>query len=186
MSTKKNAASPPTVTSSSSSSSSSSNLVPSELLNQLREIADSLGIQNEHHVPFLMASALLVTMVAARVVANNRALALFVPLGIAMRVTLPPLESFDAKKELKRVLRKDQLPDQHPDKPKGFFEKLATKAVASVTGELLTSAGYTLRTKTYFGVVHVCEVDLDATNTKCRWLGAFNKFYFVGQQATDE
>ena len=35
--------------------------------------------------------------------------------------TCPTVESFDAKKELKRVLRGHHLPEDHPNKPKGFF-----------------------------------------------------------------
>jgi hypothetical protein len=156
------------------------------VLSNLQDIAASLGIQNEHHVPFLLGLGLLLASVLARLVAANRGLALLVPLCGALRLTLPPVSSFDAKKELKRVLRKDQLPAEHPDKPKGWFEKMATKAAASVAGELLASAGYEVRSATYLGLAHVVEVDLDATGTRCRWVGAFNKFYFIGQSDRGE
>ena len=43
---------------------------------------------------------------------------LFVVLYFYLRQTCPSVGSFDGKKELKRVLRGNHLPDTHPDKPK--------------------------------------------------------------------
>lgn len=52
----------------------------------------------------------------------------------------PSNESFDAKKELKRVMRGAHLPKEH--QPKGFFEQGFNRLAASVTTELATSLGY--------------------------------------------
>jgi hypothetical protein len=56
--------------------------------------------------------------------------------------TCPSEVSFDAKKELKRILRGENLPENHPDKPKNFFDKTIARFNAAVTTELATSMGY--------------------------------------------
>ena len=47
-----------------------------------------------------------------------------------------------AKKELKRVLRGEHLPENHVDKPKGFFDQALSRINATVTTELATGLGY--------------------------------------------
>lgn len=59
--------------------------------------------------------------------------------------TCPTNDSFDAKKELKRVLRGHHLPENHPDKPKDdWFSSAIARVTASVATELATSLGYEL------------------------------------------
>jgi hypothetical protein len=56
--------------------------------------------------------------------------------------TCPSEVSFDAKKELRAILQGSHLPENHPDKPKGFFDKTFARLGAAVTAELATSMGY--------------------------------------------
>jgi hypothetical protein len=56
--------------------------------------------------------------------------------------TCPSEASFDAKKELRRILRGHHLPENHPDKPKNFFDKTIARVSAAVTTELATGLGY--------------------------------------------
>jgi hypothetical protein len=60
-------------------------------------------------------------MVATRILTavSRLATALAAPLaGLYLMSTCPSDESFDGKRELKRVLRGENLPEDHPDKPK--------------------------------------------------------------------
>jgi hypothetical protein len=140
---------------------------PSEMASKLYKFAEDagneMGIDNKNHVPYLMASTLFALFVIVKVISTFKILILLVPVYFIMKGTLPPVDTFDVKKELKRVLRKEQLPEQHPEKPKGWLNKIVTKAAASVTGELLSSAGYTCRHVTYFDCVTIFEVELTAT-----------------------
>jgi len=96
------------------------------------------------------------------------------------------MESFDAKKELKRILRKENLPDDHPEKPKGWLGKMASKAIASVAGEAMTAAGYTIKFDDFAGVVRIAEVELDVDKSTLVWVGVVNKWYFLKQVPAEE
>lgn len=56
--------------------------------------------------------------------------------------TCPSEESFDAKKELRRILRGHHLPENHPEKPKSWLDKTIKRVSAAVTTELATGLGY--------------------------------------------
>lgn len=67
--------------------------------------------------------------------------------------TLPPVESFEAKKELKRVMRGHHLPEDHPDKPKVRFLwsvcvldfnecRLTAKIIGLVIGDVNASSSF--------------------------------------------
>ena len=61
--------------------------------------------------------------------------------GLYLFITCPTNDSFDGKKELKRVLRGEKLPEDHPQKPKGFLEKAMAKVSASLEAEAAAFAG---------------------------------------------
>ncbi len=63
-------------------------------------------------------------------------------LFLYMVQTCPEESTFDAKKELKRVLRGYHLPEDHPEKPKGFWKETLARVTASVVTELSTGLGY--------------------------------------------
>jgi hypothetical protein len=90
--------------------------------------------------------ALVVAFVILRII--TKTLFLFYILGIpalalyAMH-SCPRPETFEPKKEIKRVLRGDSLPKNHPDKPaEDWLSQTFAKVKASVTTELATSLGY--------------------------------------------
>lgn len=93
--------------------------------------------------------------------------------------TCPSQLSFDAKKELKRVLRGHHLAESHPDKPKGFFEGLAARVAASVTTELATLPGYEVSMLPLAGAAIVTTVTVPTAKMECYWVGAFGKWYYV-------
>ena len=96
--------------------------------------------------------------------------------------TCPSDESFDAKQQLKRVLRGQNLPDDHPDKPRGFFQKTLAKVNASVTTELATSLGYEVSMFSALGACKVASVTVPSVNRTFVWLGVANQWRFLFAQ----
>jgi len=105
---------------------------------------------------------------------------LLLPIYYLLYSTKPDQSTFDVKKELKRVLRADNLPDSHPDKPKTFLGKLATKAAASLLGETATALGYSVRFNEILWCLVSVEVKLVVEKRKLVWVGLCNKWYYVG------
>jgi len=70
---------------------------------------------------------------------------LAIPLVILYSMqTCPDPNTFDAKKHLKRFLRGEYLPSNHPEKPKSWFAEPFTRLQATVTAEVATGLGYTV------------------------------------------
>lgn len=91
-----------------------------------------------------IALSLVGTFVAARCLAvvSRLATALAAPIcGFYLMSTCPTNETFDSKKELKRVLRGFYKSDADPSKPKNFFEKALAKVNATVEAEAAAFAG---------------------------------------------
>jgi len=109
-------------------------------------------------------------------------LILFIPLFFFAQATCPPDNTFDAKKELKRVLRGVHLPEDHPDKPKSWLEKTMSRVTASVATELATGLGYELCLTHFFGLGTLAVVEVDVANVKCYWIGCFNKWFYIMQK----
>jgi hypothetical protein len=93
--------------------------------------------------------------------------------------TMPSLESFDAKKELKRVMRGDYLPDDDVNKPKGWLNKTIARATASVTTELATGLGYEVSIMPIIGVAQLATVTVPSVNRSFYWVGAFGKWRYT-------
>ena len=91
----------------------------------------------------------------------------------------PKEDSFDAKKELKRVLRGKHLPETHPDKPKGFLERAAARIAASVATEISTLPGYELEMLNLGGAAIVVTMKIPTSNLICYWIGAMGKWNYV-------
>ena len=100
--------------------------------------------------------------------------------------TCPASTSFDAKKELKRVLRGQHLPEDHPNKPKGFLEEMAARVAASVTAELATFPGYEMEMTSLGGAGWLADVRVPAAKLQCFWIGAFNKWTYICSFDTPE
>eukprot|EP00580_Thalassiosira_gravida_P016651 CAMPEP_0201666904 /NCGR_PEP_ID=MMETSP0494-20130426/10614_1 /ASSEMBLY_ACC=CAM_ASM_000839 /TAXON_ID=420259 /ORGANISM="Thalassiosira gravida, Strain GMp14c1" /LENGTH=170 /DNA_ID=CAMNT_0048146463 /DNA_START=27 /DNA_END=539 /DNA_ORIENTATION=+ len=122
------------------------------------------------------------TFVAARCLAVISRLATFFAapaLGFYLFTTCPTNETFDGKKELKRVLRGDKLPEDDPNKPKGFFQKTMAKVSASIEAEAAALAGCKVEIMDLYGLVKVASIQHPMTKTAYFWLGAVNKWRFV-------
>ncbi|KAL9188015.1 hypothetical protein ACHAXT_006393 [Thalassiosira profunda] len=125
---------------------------------------------------------LLGTFVAARCLAvvSRLATVLAAPAaGLYLFSTCPTNDSFDGKRELKRVLRGDKLPEDHPDKPKGFIEKAMAKAAASLEAEAAVFAGCKVEILDLYGFIKVASIQHPITKTAYFWLGAVNKWRYV-------
>lgn len=85
----------------------------------------------------------------------------------------PNNNTFDAKKELKRVMRGAHLPEEQ--KPKGFFEQGLSRLAASVTTELATSLGYEISLTDVLGAAKLACVKVPVANAEFYWMGIFGK-----------
>jgi hypothetical protein len=68
-----------------------------------------------------IGGTMIISIIASRILSSfsRIATALAAPLaGLYLMSTCPTDDSFEGKRELKRVLRGEKLPDDHPDKPK--------------------------------------------------------------------
>lgn len=93
--------------------------------------------------------------------------------------TCPAEASFDAKKELKRVMRGHHLPDNHPDKPKGFLSETLARLSATVTAEVATGLGYEITMMDMAGAAKVVCVRVPAAKMDYYWTGLFGQWYYV-------
>lgn len=95
--------------------------------------------------------------------------------------TCPENSSFDAKKEVKRVLRGHHLPDDHPAKPRrgSFLEEWTAKISASVTTEVgAMTGGYSTEIAPLLGgCVKHAVVTLPTLGLTCEWIGAHGTWY---------
>ena len=110
---------------------------------------------------------------------------LILPLAYLYGVqTCPDPDSFDAKRELKRVLRGANLPEDHPDRPRGWLAENLARAAASVTTELAAGlGGYTTTLRSWLGgAVTVATVRVPGMNATCYWVGAFGRWTYVMQR----
>jgi hypothetical protein len=93
--------------------------------------------------------------------------------------TIPSNQSFDAKRELKRVLRGENLPADHPEKPKTWLEQTLSRVGATVAAEVAMGLGYEVSLTNVVGVAKVAYVRLPMAKMNCYWLGVFGKWYYV-------
>eukprot|EP00816_Leptocylindrus_hargravesii_P001896 CAMPEP_0196812208 /NCGR_PEP_ID=MMETSP1362-20130617/22383_1 /TAXON_ID=163516 /ORGANISM="Leptocylindrus danicus, Strain CCMP1856" /LENGTH=363 /DNA_ID=CAMNT_0042187719 /DNA_START=35 /DNA_END=1126 /DNA_ORIENTATION=- len=110
------------------------------------------------------------------------AMTLLLPLAIVLYCTCPSNASFEAKKELKRVLRGHHLPEDHPEKPKTWLEKSVAKIAASVTTELATVAGYEVSMWSLAGCMTVARVTVPSVQKELFWVGVCNGWFYVLQR----
>lgn len=111
---------------------------------------------------------------------------LLVPLLLYAAQTCPSDDSFDAKKEIKRVLRGVHLPENHPDKPKTWLAKTVAKVQASVVTEASTAFGYEVTlTKMWVFATVVCA-HVPVARVDCYWIGIFGKWRYVTMRAIQQ
>ena len=111
---------------------------------------------------------------------NTLVLLLLPLLYLHLLSTCPTNESFDAKQQLKRVMRGEHLPEEH--KPQGIFERGLNRLAASVTAELATSLGYEVSVTEYFGVAKLTCVTVPVASYEYYWVGVAGKWRYLGQR----
>ena len=103
--------------------------------------------------------------------------------------TCPANSTFDAKKEVKRVLRGHHLPDDHPAKPRkgNFLEEWTAKISASVATEVSAVAGgYSTDIAPLLGgCAKHASVTLPTLGLTCEWIG-FNDTWYHYRTYTPE
>jgi hypothetical protein len=114
------------------------------------------------------------------------ALGTFPALFLYLRHTCPDKESFDKRKELKRVLRGHHLADDHPDKPKSYFDRMMAKASASVTAETAVFAGTDIHVTSYQGAFLLVDMKVPSINVRLYWIGIAGSWrYLFSKQLGD-
>lgn len=125
----------------------------------------------------VMVLAIVFRLLTASLVAMS---ALLVPMGcVYLFATCPSLESFDAKKELKRILRGYHLPENHPEKPKGMLSETLARIQATVTTELATMPGYEVTMVPISGLAIVACTRVPSVHRDYYWIGAGKKWWYV-------
>lgn len=101
--------------------------------------------------------------------------------------TCPPASSFDAKRQLRSVLRGDSLPPDHPDKPKGgMLAQFLADAKATITSELATLPGYEVTITNLAGAALFATVTMPTADLECCWLGCNHRWYYWGSRTLSE
>lgn len=158
---------------------SSGTRTPERTNNAMPAVPDNLLNLSEADTQLLVqySGAILIALLVLKSILNIfSSLSFFLaPLVYIYAVqTCPAVSSFDAKKELKRVMRGAHLPEQQ--QPQGFFERTMNRVAASIGTELATSLGYELSVVDYWGAGRVAWVRVPIAGVDFCWIGAFGKF----------
>ena len=158
-------------------SSTISHNAPSSVANPLS------NIDNENNIlqyVILAFGGLLVLKMLVNALSSLAFLLLPLLLYFYMSATCPRSDTFDAKKELKRVMRGAHLPEEQ--QPKGWVEQKLNRLAASISTELATSLGYEVRVTDYFGVARVSAVKVPVAGCEYYWIGIVNRWQYIGQR----
>mmetsp|Transcript_16122 Transcript_16122/g.21080 ORF Transcript_16122/g.21080 Transcript_16122/m.21080 type:complete len:193 (-) Transcript_16122:187-765(-) len=127
-----------------------------------------------------LAGCLLAGLAAIRIMTSYVYLLLTCPILFLYMIQVCPSEqSFDVRKELKRVLRGHHLAEDHPDKPKGFLSETLARVTAAITTEIATGLGYEVTMFNLYRVLRVVWVRVPAANKDFYWVGAFSRWTYV-------
>jgi hypothetical protein len=143
---------------------------------------DNVWTPEQHKQMYQMVGGAVVAAVAVRIVLQTLTLlyVLAIPaLYLYLLGTCPPEESFDAKQQLKRVLRGAHLPENHPDKPKGMLSEALARLQATVATELATLPGYEVTQTNLLGAIVVSCVRVPTAAMDFYWVGAANRWFYV-------
>lgn len=141
----------------------------------------------------LLKDAMLALCAIAGAVLVLKALAASITVYLAMMPlvflyginTCPSNSSFDAKQQLRMVLRGDQLPPDHPGKPKTNNNPLAdiwNQAKAAIASELATLPGYEVKMTSLAGAATWTVVTMPTADIECYWLGCNHRWYYWGSK----
>ncbi|KAL7544227.1 hypothetical protein ACHAWF_007609, partial [Thalassiosira exigua] len=128
----------------------------------------------------MMVVGALIALKVVLAAANVLALLLVPALYLYVAAHCPGNGSFDAKRELKRVMRGAHLPEEA--QPKGFFEQGLNRIAASVTAELATSLGYEVRISDFAGAAKMAAVKVPVAGAEFYWIGVIGKWRYCGQR----
>ncbi|KAL9187429.1 hypothetical protein ACHAXT_001532 [Thalassiosira profunda] len=128
----------------------------------------------------LMALGALLVLKLVFAAINVLAIVLLPALYLYASANCPTIESFEAKRELKRVMRGTHLPEEM--QPKGFFEQGLNRIAASVTTELATSLGYEMSMTDCLGAAKLATLKVPLAGQEFYWLGVMNKWRYVGSR----
>ena len=130
-------------------------------------------LSDEDNKMLLTCAGLCVgVLVAARIIATAATLPVVCLLPLLYMYLLsncPSTESFDAKKEIKRVMRGHHPPKER--QPRGLFEQGLNRLAATVTTELATSLGYEMETMEFGGAATFMSVKVPVAGAEYYWLG---------------
>jgi hypothetical protein len=136
--------------------------------------------QNRKLVQYAAYAFAAIVMLKILTSALSVAFILLVPAAYLYAVQhCPPTESFDARQQLKRVLRGHHLSDADPNKPKGFLSETLARIQASVTAELATLPGYEVTMISMAGAAHVCCLRVPTVNRDFYWVGVLDNWYYM-------
>lgn len=131
---------------------------------------------------FVFAGVAIVLLILIKSIvqaASSSAFVLLLPLVYFYLIaTCPVAASFHVKQELKRVLRGHHLPEQHPDKPVGFFQQTVARLTATVTTELVTATGYEQSTLSLAGGAAWWQT-VRVGQREFYWLGAAHRWWYL-------
>jgi hypothetical protein len=168
----KDAGAPTTTSSRSGSGSGSSN----------GDDSAAMWTPEQHKQMLQMVGGAVACAVAVRVVLQTLTVlyVLAIPaLYVYLVSTCPSEDSFDAKQQLKRVLRGAHLPENHPDKPRGMLSEALARLQATVATELATLPGYEVTRTSVAGAVLVSCVRVPTAAMDFYWVGAANRWFYV-------
>ncbi len=151
------------------SSSRSSTMAASSNNNPLADANNELLIQYG-----LMALGALILLKIVFAAINMLAILLIPALYLYASANCPANDTFEAKRELKRVMRGAHLPEEH--QPKGFFEQGFNRLAASVTTELATSLGYEISMTDVVGVAKMACVKVPIASSEYYWVGILGEY----------
>ena len=149
---------------------------------QNERTAQNAALTDEQNKQLLQTAfyLILLTIAAKMLAATLVGLSVFaIPILFYAYQTVPSNESFDAKKELKRVLRGAHLPEDDPSKPKTWLEQTLARVQATVATEVATGLGYEVTLTSLLGFATVAFLRVPMAKVDCYWLGVFGKWRYI-------
>lgn len=92
----------------------------------------------------------------------------------------PTNNSFEAKVELKKVMRGEHIQEREPTRPKGLIAGVIDRATATVQTEVAASMGYEVTLANFGGAFTVATVRYPILQQDLTWVGAFGEWRYLG------
>mmetsp|Transcript_6234 Transcript_6234/g.9587 ORF Transcript_6234/g.9587 Transcript_6234/m.9587 type:complete len:286 (+) Transcript_6234:71-928(+) len=174
---------PATVPNGGSTSTSTSRSMPSRPSEETVPLSDEQKFELMKYAGYTLSAALFVRLLLSGL--SFLSFLVLPALFLYAVQTCPSQESFDAKRELKRVLRGHHLPEDHVDKPKGWLNETIARVQAAVSTELATGLGYEVEMTGMANAVWLSSVYVPSVEKKFLWLGCFGKWTYLFSMNTN-